>query len=131
MQVNSAQDYLTAQKRRIIASTFAATPPPAQRKYNFTYLSVLANKATQYNKVPYPQTISLAPGGLTSATGVFVGGSVPGGVYSAGTLSNGNYSGIGAPLTTYSQTTRPNVSDCVNCATTGTVGTSTLPGSLI
>jgi hypothetical protein len=119
MQVNSAQDYLTAQKRRIIASTFAATPPPAQRKYNFTYLSVLANKATQYNKVPYPQTVSLAAG------------AVPGGVYSAGTLSNGRYSGIGAQLTTYSQATRPNVSDCVNCATTGTVGTSTLPGSLI
>ena len=119
MQVNSAQDYLTAQKRRIVAATFAADPPPVHRNYNYVYLSMLANKATQYNKVPYPQTVSLAAG------------SVPGGVYSAGTVSNGRYSGIGAQLTTYSQATRPNVSDCVNCGTTGTVGASTLRGSLI
>jgi len=121
MQVNSAQDYLTAQKRRIVAATFATAPPPPQRRYNFTALSVIANKATQYNKVPYPQTISLAPGGLTSATGVFVGGSVPGGVYSA----------TGSQLTTQSQTTRPTVNDCTNCAKVNTVGASTLAGTLI
>ena len=62
MQVNSAQDYLTAQKRRIVAASFANTPPAPQRKYNYVYLSILANKATQYNKTPYPQTLSTAPG---------------------------------------------------------------------
>jgi len=60
MQVNSAQDYLTAQKRRIVAATFTQDPPPLQRRHNYVYLSALANKATQYDKVPYPQTLSLA-----------------------------------------------------------------------
>jgi len=121
MQVNSAQDWLTAQKRRIVAATFATTPPAPQRKYNFTVLSVLANKATQYNKVPDARCFCLVPGGLTSATGVFVGGSVPGGVYSA----------TGSQLTTQSQTTRPTVNDCTNCAKVNTVGASTLAGTLI
>jgi|APCry1669188879_1035177.scaffolds.fasta_scaffold01514_7 hypothetical protein len=62
MQVNSAQDYLTAQKRRIVAATFTQNPPALQRKYNYVVTSVIANKATQYDKVFYPQTISLAPG---------------------------------------------------------------------
>jgi hypothetical protein len=101
MQVNSAQDYLTAQKRRIVAASFAVDPPPAHRKYNYVYVSMLANKATQYGKVNYPQTLSLAPG------------SVPGGVYSA----------------TGARAIRPVVSDCVNCPT-NTVN-SALPGSLI
>jgi hypothetical protein len=105
MQVNSAQDYLTAQKRRIVAAQFAQDPPPAHRKYNYVYLSVLANKETQYNKVPYPQTLSLAAG------------SVPGGVYT----------NIGAKMTTQSQTTRPTINDCVNCPTNATP----LAGSLI
>jgi hypothetical protein len=95
MQVNSAQDYLTAQKRRIVAASFATNPPPRQRKYNYVYLSVLANKATQYNAVSYPQSISLAAG------------SVPGGVYQS----------TGAIITNRSQGTRPTVSDCVNCPT--------------
>jgi len=60
MQVNSAQDYLTAQKRRIVAATFTQDPPPLHRRHNYVYLSVVANKATQYNKVPYPQNLSLA-----------------------------------------------------------------------
>jgi hypothetical protein len=103
MQVNSAQDYLTAQKRRIVAASFANVPPPAQRKYNYVYLSMLANKATQYNKVNYPQPVSLAAG------------SVPGGVYTA----------AGAAIAP-TQSTRPVVNDCVNCpAPTG------LSGSLI
>jgi len=62
MQVNSAQDYLTAQKRRIVAAQFTQDPAPAHRKYNYVYLSVLANKATRYEKTPYPQNLSLAPG---------------------------------------------------------------------
>ena len=61
MQVNSAQDYLTAQKRRIVAATFATTPPAPHRRYNYVYVSMLANKSTQYNKLPYPQTLSTAP----------------------------------------------------------------------
>lgn len=104
MQVNSAQDYLTAQKRRIVAATFATAPPPAQRRYNYVYLSMLANKETQYNKVAYPQTLSLAAG------------SVPGGVYTN--------TGVNS---TQSQTTRPTISDCVNCPTNATP----LAGSLI
>lgn len=60
MQVNSAQDYLTAQKRRIVAATFTQDPPLAHRRYNYVYLSLLANKASVYDKTPYPQTLSLA-----------------------------------------------------------------------
>lgn len=104
MQVNSAQDYLTAQKRRIVAATFALDPPPAQRKYNYVYLSMLANKATQYNKVDYPQTLSLATG------------SVPGGLYTA----------AGALRT---QANRPVVNSCVNCPVTAV--NNAIPGSLI
>lgn len=107
MQVNSAQDYLTAQKRRIVAANFARDPQPAHRRYNYVYISMLANKATQYNKVPYPQTLSLAPA------------SAPGGVYTA----------AGALTTVRNQTTRPVVNDCVNCPTVAV--NSALPGSLI
>jgi hypothetical protein len=110
MQVNSAQDYLTAQKRRIVAASFTVDPPPAHRKYNYVYVSMLANKATQYTKVQYPQTLSLAPGGQTVAA------SVPGGVYTA----------AGVLITQRSQANRPVFSDCAGCpAATG------LPGSLI
>lgn len=119
MQVNSAQDYLTAQKRRIVAATFAVDPPPAHRRYNYVYVSLLANKATQYNKVPYPQTLSLAAGGQTSTSGPFVAGSTPGGVYTA----------AGALTTVRTQATRPVVSDCVNCPVV--VVNSAIPGSLI
>ena len=106
MQVNSAQDYLTAQKRRIVAANFAPDPQPAHRRYNYVYLSMLANKATQYNKVQYPQTLSLAAR------------SAPGGVYTA-------RGAVIAPT----QTTRPVVNDCVNCPTVAV--NSALPGSLI
>jgi hypothetical protein len=107
MQVNSAQDYLTAQKRRIVAAAFAITPHPAQRRYNYDYVSMLANKATQYNKVAYPQTLSVAVG------------STPGGVYSA----------AGALTTVRTQANRPVVNDCVNCP--AVVVNSAAAGSLI
>jgi len=107
MQVNSAQDYLTAQKRRIVAASFASTPPAPQRKYNYVYVSMLANKATQYDKVAYPQTLSLAVG------------SVPGGAYTT----------AGAAITQTSQSTRPVVSSCANCPVVAV--NSALPGSLI
>ena len=61
MQVNSAQDYLTAQKRRIVSSHFVQDPPPAHRRYNYVITSVQANKASRYERTPYPQTLSLAP----------------------------------------------------------------------
>ena len=104
MQVNSAQDYLTAQKRRIVAANFAPDPQPAQRRYNYVYVSLLANKATQYDKVNYPQTLSLAAR------------SVPGGVYTA----------AGALRT---QASRPVVNSCVNCPVVPV--NSAIPGSLI
>ena len=104
MQVNSAQDYLTAQKRRIVAANFAPDPQPAQRRYNYVYVSLLANKATQYDKVNYPQTLSLA------------GKSIPGGVYTA----------AGALRT---QASRPVVNSCVNCPVVPV--NSAIPGSLI
>jgi hypothetical protein len=107
MQVNSAQDYLTAQKRRIVAATFALDPPPAHRKYNYVYVSMLANKATQYDKVAYPQTLSLA------------GRSIPGGAYTA----------AGAPITQPSQSNRPVVNSCVTCPVAAV--NNALPGSLI
>jgi len=62
MQVNSAQDYLTAQKRRIVAAQFVQEPAPAHRRYNYVITSVQANKASRYEKTPYPQNLSLAPG---------------------------------------------------------------------
>lgn len=62
MQVNSAQDYLTAQKRRIVAATFTQDPPPSHRRYNYVVTSLLANRASVYDKTPYPQTLSLAVG---------------------------------------------------------------------
>ena len=107
MQVNSAQDYLTAQKRRVIAAAFAITPHPTQRRYNYDYVSMLANKATQYNKVAYPQTLSLSAG------------STPGGVYTA----------AGALTTVRTQANRPVVGDCANCP--AVVVNSAVAGSLI
>jgi NHL repeat len=62
MQVNSAQDYLTALKRQIVAKSALVAPTAPQRKHNYVYLSQLANGASQFEKIPYPQTLSLAPG---------------------------------------------------------------------
>jgi hypothetical protein len=45
MQVNSAQDYTTLLKRRIISATYVSNPPPIKRRNNTVYTSVLANKA--------------------------------------------------------------------------------------
>ena len=68
MQVNSAQDYLTQVKRRIVAATFTQDPPPAHRRYNYVVTAVLANKATVYNRFVGPATVApgaTAPGGKT------------------------------------------------------------------
>jgi hypothetical protein len=50
MQVNSAQDYLTNQKRQIIARSLAVAPPPQKRRTNTQYIGVLANKSQQYTR---------------------------------------------------------------------------------
>lgn len=47
MQINSAQDYLTKYKQRIIARTYHVTPPPQSRKYNYVYTAAVANAAQQ------------------------------------------------------------------------------------
>ena len=44
MQVNSAQDWLTKYKRRVLAKSFN---PPQQLRSNALYTSVEANQATQ------------------------------------------------------------------------------------
>jgi hypothetical protein len=50
MQVNSAQDYLTNQKRKIIARSLAVAPPPQKRRNNTMYIGVLANEAQMYTR---------------------------------------------------------------------------------
>jgi len=50
MQVNSAQDYLTNQKRKIIARSLSGAPPPQKRRSNTQYIGVLANKSQQYTR---------------------------------------------------------------------------------
>jgi hypothetical protein len=50
MQVNSAQDYLTNHKRKIIARSLAVAPPPQKRRSNTMYIGVLANKSQQYTR---------------------------------------------------------------------------------
>ena len=45
MQVNSAQDYTTALKRRVVAATYISNPPPLKRRNNTVYTSLLAHKA--------------------------------------------------------------------------------------
>lgn len=77
MQVNSAQDYLTAQKRRIVAATFTQDPPPSHRRYNYVVTSVLANRATVYNRFIAP--VGTAPSGktITSTCCVVAQGATP------------------------------------------------------
>jgi len=68
MQVNSAQDYLTRYKRRVIASTFYSTPPPQQGKTNGVVLSALVNSAQTRQRHQAPTVVSAwggAPGGAT------------------------------------------------------------------
>ena len=53
MQVNSAQDYVTLRKRRIIAATYNTVPPPVSRRNNQIFTSAEANGATQYQRNVY------------------------------------------------------------------------------
>jgi hypothetical protein len=50
MQVNSAQDYLTQQKRQIIARSLLTSPPPQKRRTNEQYIGVLSNKSERYRR---------------------------------------------------------------------------------
>lgn len=55
MQVNSAQDYLTARKRQIIAATYERiADPPQKQRNNTVYTSVVANGATQRQRFVAP-----------------------------------------------------------------------------
>ena len=67
MQVNSAQDWLTKQKRRIIAQTINVDPPSQSDKTNAIYLSAVANGATQRERfvAPFQGARGGASGGAT------------------------------------------------------------------
>ncbi len=67
MQVNSAQDWLTKYKRRIIAQMINIDPPPQSRRTNATYLSAVANGATQRERfvAPFQGAWGGAIGGAT------------------------------------------------------------------
>jgi hypothetical protein len=88
MQVNSAQDWLTAKKRQIVAKTYHTTPPPQSKRYNYVFLSAEANGATQRERIVAPQ--------------VSAWGSVPGGVSYSNfcCLSNGSTTAPGTFATT-------------------------------
>ena len=47
MQVNSAQDWLTKQKRRVLAKSIGVAPPPQSQRTNELVVSLEANAATQ------------------------------------------------------------------------------------
>jgi hypothetical protein len=69
MQVNSAQDYLTMKKRQIIASTFHSIPAPQSRRTNASFLSAMANRATQTQILVVPEVSAWgdARGGKTTS----------------------------------------------------------------
>jgi hypothetical protein len=54
MQVNSAQDFLTKYKRRVLAKSYNSTPPEQKNKTNSLFLSVEANAATQRERFVSP-----------------------------------------------------------------------------
>ena len=65
MQVNSAQDYLTAKKRQLNARAIRSTPQ--SRRTNELYTSVLANGASQRERfvAPYQGARAGPIGGAT------------------------------------------------------------------
>lgn len=54
MQVNSAQDWLTKRKRRILAKSIAVAPPPQSQRTNALITSLEANGATQRERFVAP-----------------------------------------------------------------------------
>lgn len=67
MQVNSAQDWLTKQKRKIVAKSIAVAPPPQSQRTNKIYLHTVANGATQRERfvAPFQGAWGGASGGAT------------------------------------------------------------------
>jgi len=52
-------DYIALKKRQVIATTFTQNPPPLARRNNTIITTVMANKASVYEKVPYSLTPAL------------------------------------------------------------------------
>ena len=67
MQVNSAQDWLTKQKRKVIAKVNSVAPPPQSQRTNTLYTSIEANGATQRERfvAPFQGANGGASGGAT------------------------------------------------------------------
>jgi len=54
MQVNSAQDWLTKRKNRILATSVSVAPPPQSQRTNTMYTSLETNAATQRERFVAP-----------------------------------------------------------------------------
>ena len=54
MQVNSAQDYLTKYKNRVLAKSVSVAPTPQSQRTNTFYTSIEANGATQRERFVAP-----------------------------------------------------------------------------
>jgi hypothetical protein len=67
MQVNSAQDWLTKYKRRIIVKSIAVAPPPQSQRTNEMFAGIEANAATQRERfvAPFQGAWGGASGGAT------------------------------------------------------------------
>jgi len=67
MQVNSAQDWLTKTKRKILARNINTDPPAPSEKSYATYLSAVVNGATQRERfvAPFQGARGGASGGAT------------------------------------------------------------------
>ena len=67
MQVNSAQDWLTKYKRRIIAKSTNVAPPPQSQRTNAMVVSLEANAATVRERfvAPFQGARGGASGGAT------------------------------------------------------------------
>lgn len=67
MQVNSAQDWLTKYKRRVLAKSTTLAPPPQSQRTNAFYAILEANGATQRERfvAPFQGANGGASGGAT------------------------------------------------------------------
>ena len=67
MQVNSAQDWLTKYKRRVITKSVPLAPPPQSQRTNEMFASIEANQATSRERfvAPFQGAWGGASGGAT------------------------------------------------------------------
>ncbi len=67
MQVNSAQDWLTKYKRRVVAKSITLSPPPQSQRTNELFASLEANGATTRERfvAPFQGAWGGASGGAT------------------------------------------------------------------